>query len=277
MNFKKFAEGDYLETEAGSIFLRAIGSGPPLIVIHGGPGLDHTYLLSLTQIAKNRTLLFYDQPGCGEDKTDLSSVNAELVVDQLISLVKTINSDGNFGFLTHSWGSYVALAFLEKSNIKLHPSFVILANPCPLNRVKYDEVGERLLKRIPSDVMSKIGEVLASSDSDKGSKMMSLALPYYCGSDKNLPSLSFHYSEEAYNAVTQSLGNFHLTRAIDFLPQSTLLVYAERDYIQPGDTVELQSRATKIENLKDAGHFAFAEQPDKFNNLILSFLIDVTS
>ncbi|UXE63262.1 MAG: alpha/beta fold hydrolase [Woronichinia naegeliana WA131] len=161
MNFKKFAEGGYLETEIGSVFLRAIGSGPPLIVIHGGPGLDHTYLLPLRRIARNRTLIFYDQLGCGRDKTGSDEVSADSLIDQLVFLVQEIGASGDVGFLAHSWGSYVALSFLERSHIKLHPNFVILSNPCPINRVKYDEVGGRLLKRIPAEVMSKIGDVLS--------------------------------------------------------------------------------------------------------------------
>ena len=106
---------------------------------------------------------------------------------------------------------------------------------------------------------------------------MDIALPYYCGHDKDLPSLSFNYSENTYNAVTKSLGNFNLARAVELLPRATLLIYAERDYIKPSDTIELHRYALKIENLKDAGHFAFAEQPDSFNSLVVSFLLDIVS
>lgn len=44
-----------------------IGDGPkpPLLVQHGGPGIDHIYLISLQALAFERPVIFYDQLGCG--------------------------------------------------------------------------------------------------------------------------------------------------------------------------------------------------------------------
>jgi proline iminopeptidase len=30
---------------AGGLFCRDVGEGPPIVVVHGGPDFDHTYLL----------------------------------------------------------------------------------------------------------------------------------------------------------------------------------------------------------------------------------------
>jgi len=37
----------------------------PLIILHGGPGACHEYLLQLTDIASSRPIIFYDQIGNG--------------------------------------------------------------------------------------------------------------------------------------------------------------------------------------------------------------------
>ena len=46
---------------------------PPLLVLHGGPGAHHDYLLpqmlALTGADGGRELLFYDQRGGGRSKT----------------------------------------------------------------------------------------------------------------------------------------------------------------------------------------------------------------
>ena len=49
-----------------SIFVRRIGSGPPTVVLHGGPGAHHDYLLpGFDALAVGRELIYYDQRGGG--------------------------------------------------------------------------------------------------------------------------------------------------------------------------------------------------------------------
>lgn len=43
-----------------SLFVKVIGQGYPLVLMHGGPGLDHTTLLPLLPLADQFTLIFYD-------------------------------------------------------------------------------------------------------------------------------------------------------------------------------------------------------------------------
>ena len=55
-----------VDTELGPTFLRARGNGPAVLVFHGGPGFDHEPLLDgLTAADEDRTLVFFDQLGCG--------------------------------------------------------------------------------------------------------------------------------------------------------------------------------------------------------------------
>jgi proline iminopeptidase len=48
------------------LFVREIGDGHPIIVLHGGPDFDHTYLRpELHQLADSCRLIYYDQRGRG--------------------------------------------------------------------------------------------------------------------------------------------------------------------------------------------------------------------
>src|ERR1700749_3558283 len=42
------------------------GSGTPLLLLHGGPGAAHNYLLPLKPLADERPVILYDQLGCGK-------------------------------------------------------------------------------------------------------------------------------------------------------------------------------------------------------------------
>ena len=48
------------------LFVRRIGTGAPVVVLHGGPGAHHDYLLpGFDALAEGRELIYYDQRGGG--------------------------------------------------------------------------------------------------------------------------------------------------------------------------------------------------------------------
>ena len=49
-----------MQIRGASLFVQVIGQGYPLLLMHGGPGLDHTSLLALQPLADQCTLIFYD-------------------------------------------------------------------------------------------------------------------------------------------------------------------------------------------------------------------------
>ena len=61
-----------------SLFVKVIGHGYPLVLMHGGPGLDHTTLLDLQPLADRFTLIFYDHRCNGRSTgPDISSMTFE--------------------------------------------------------------------------------------------------------------------------------------------------------------------------------------------------------
>jgi len=60
-------ETGYADGPGGKVWWMRVGSGPgtPLLLLHGGPGAGHNYLLPLRALANERPVIFYDQLGCG--------------------------------------------------------------------------------------------------------------------------------------------------------------------------------------------------------------------
>ncbi|OBZ70473.1 L-amino acid amidase [Grifola frondosa] len=86
----------------------------PLIVVHGGPGLTHDYLLPISDLAHTAHIpvVFYDQLGNGRS-THLrwrppAFWSIDLFVDELANLVARLGVQDAFDVLGHSWGGRLA-------------------------------------------------------------------------------------------------------------------------------------------------------------------------
>jgi pimeloyl-ACP methyl ester carboxylesterase len=60
---------------SASLYARDIGKGPPIIVLHGGPDFDHSYLVpDLDRLADAYRLIYYDQRGRGRSRDGFRAV-----------------------------------------------------------------------------------------------------------------------------------------------------------------------------------------------------------
>jgi L-proline amide hydrolase len=84
----------------------------PLVVLHGGPGATHDYLLSLADLADGRAVVHYDQLGNGRSThypdrgADFWTV--DLFVRELHNLVDSLGIADRHHILGQSWGGFLA-------------------------------------------------------------------------------------------------------------------------------------------------------------------------
>ena len=94
-----------------SLFVEVVGHGYPLALMHGGPGLDHTTLLSLQPLADQFTLVFYDHRCNGRSQgADVSSMTWENLSDDADCLRQALGFE-KWAVLGHSFGGNVALEY----------------------------------------------------------------------------------------------------------------------------------------------------------------------
>ena len=72
------------------LFVSQEGKGVPLIVIHGGPGLNHRYFKPhLDPLAKKNKVIYYDQRACGQSTIPaVDSISMEFFVDDIEAIRK---------------------------------------------------------------------------------------------------------------------------------------------------------------------------------------------
>jgi proline iminopeptidase len=93
-----------------SLFVKVMGHGYPLVLMHGGPGLDYTTLSSLEPLADRFTLIFYDHRCNGRSTGAVESMTWENLTADADALRDTLGFD-EWAVLGHSFGGHVALEY----------------------------------------------------------------------------------------------------------------------------------------------------------------------
>lgn len=123
------------------LYTRRAGDGPPVVVLHGGPGAHHDYLLpQYDRLATGRELLYYDQRGGGrspvpretpvgwqEHVADLEAIRGVLGLERLT-------------LCGYSWGGLLALLYyLEHPERVERLALVSPASPTATYRRQFEE------------------------------------------------------------------------------------------------------------------------------------------
>lgn len=92
-----------------NINVEQVGSGLPLIVLHGGPGLDHSMFRPyLDSLGDEFRLLYVDERGQGRsERVDPTTLSLEVFARDVDLLAEALDLDG-FALLGHSFGAIIA-------------------------------------------------------------------------------------------------------------------------------------------------------------------------
>ncbi len=129
-----------IKVNGAEIYYKRMGSGEPLIIVHGGPGLDHTYMLpQLKSLAGNFELIFFDERGSGKsfDNLDTTKFNLKNMVKDIELLRNRLNLD-KVNILGHSWGAFLAMKYAI-DNSRFIKSLILVDPFSPLADVRAKE------------------------------------------------------------------------------------------------------------------------------------------
>lgn len=124
----------YVAVDGGRVWYRINGSRhfaegkTPLLVIHGGPGFSHHYLLTLLDLADERPVIFYDQLDSGNSDRpgDAANWTVERFVDEVDHVRNALGLD-RLVVLGSSWGGSVAASYAARQPPGL--AGLVLASP----------------------------------------------------------------------------------------------------------------------------------------------------
>ncbi len=91
-----------------------------VIVLHGGPAVQHEYLRpEFDALKESARVIYYDQRGCGKSDTATSYLWQEQISD-LRRVIKTVSKKGKVFLAGSSWGSLLAIlyAYAHSEDVK---------------------------------------------------------------------------------------------------------------------------------------------------------------
>jgi proline iminopeptidase len=111
LSAERLGRGTRMSIRDVSLFVQVVGCGYPVVLMHGGPGLDHWSLRPFRRLADRFTLVFYDHRCNGRSTgAPLESMSWENLTADADELRQRLGFD-RWAVLGHSFGGHVALEY----------------------------------------------------------------------------------------------------------------------------------------------------------------------
>jgi proline iminopeptidase len=255
-----------------------------LVVLHGGPGAHHDYLLpQLLELAQSRDCLFYDQRGGGRSKTDdRTPITWHTHVADLSAVLGELHH-GPLTLVGYSWGAMLAALYCVEAaagRAGPMPMRLVLINPAPLSRAWRAQFEAEFARRQNGPEVTALREALVASDLRERDpdayrqRTFELSVAGYFADPARARDLTpFRVTGRVQQSVWESLGEFDLAPALAGLSIPALVVHGRQDPI-PLASAEAAASALGAETvwLDDCGHVPYVEQPTALFAAVNAFL-----
>jgi proline iminopeptidase len=283
-------EEGFTTTPASPLYWAKYGrpNAPKLLVLHGGPGADHRYLLpQMLHLGETHDLLFYDQRGGGRSKADARiPITWETHVEDFSSIVEEFALDP-LSLVGYSWGAMLALLYAVEQRGNPHlraPDRMALISPAPLTKEYRRQFEAEFNRRQQSPEVQRMREELAASglrESDPEAhrqRAFELGVAGYFADPRNAKDLTpFRVMGRVQQSVWESLGDFNLIRDLKGIKIPSMVVCGRDDPIPLASSSEAASvLGTNLVVLDECGHVPYVEQPQRLFAALDPFLNEST-
>ena len=264
----------------------AESGGLQLVVLHGGPGAHHDYMLpQMLHLAERYDVLFYDQRGSGKSKVDGNEpIGWQTHVADLADIIREFKLDP-LSIVGYSWGGLLALLYSLESvsdkNVPA-PSRLVLIDPAPLARRYRKEFEAEFSRRQQSPELQRMRAELADSnvrETDPEAyrqRLFELGVAGYFAHPANARDLTpFRVTGRILDSVWNSLGDYDLLPKLDQIRRPTIIVHGRDDPIPLASSTEgAKAMNAKLIVLDDCGHVPYVEKPEQLFAAVDAFLAE---
>lgn len=287
---KYISEELMLTNNDATIYVKKEGKGENLVILHGGAGLDHTYLLpQFMELSNSCCLIFYDQRGTGRSTAKIDSVS--ITVDNFISDIEAIRKEldqKKINLLGHSWGGSLAIYYAIK-----HPEHVnslILLSSAPATSECSKEIWPNIEKNITEEDGIAL-ERLLESPNFKNSEVAEIELfkkilfraYFYNRQMSEYLNIDFCENTAKNGGMVQAIlwkelsGDWNLYEDLLKFDFPVLLIHGRNDPIPVNCIEEMHSHLpnSQLHIIENCGHFPYVEAKEETFKLISEFIDNI--
>jgi proline iminopeptidase len=250
----------------------------PLIAVHGGPGGSHEYLLPLTRLSEERTVILYDQLDCGS--SDKPGGPANWTVDRFVAELDALRAAleiDRFIVLGHSWGGLIAVEYAARRPAGLEGA--IFASPL-ISTARWAADRAAHKAALPADVqiaLDRHGSTGTASSPEYQAALGSLMKRHFCRLPEEPAEVTRLFrtlNTKLYRtlwgdsefACTGTLRGYDGSLLLPGITVPCLFVCGEYDVSTPAANRDFASLtpATKVSVIPGASHMPMFENPIAF-------------
>ena len=289
----------YVDANGVFIYYKAVGTGPILLVLHGGPGASHDYFLPyLLPLMRTRRLVFIDERGSGRSQKlqDPSGYTIENMVEDVEAVRKSLNL-GRVALLGHSYGGALAQAYALKYQQNL--TRLILASTWSSTK-KFNQAFVKMKEKMAPELRARIdaaekqglfghGKPYEKNRYTNDYEIAAWGEGYFPYLYQNRPDPNYDpvaagamawdlyrqmWGSDGEFVITGNLKSVEYTDRLATLTVPTLLLVGDHDEIDPELSRDMQAKieGSQLVVLPKAGHMTFVDQPDLFVKAVEEFL-----
>jgi proline iminopeptidase len=265
----------YAEVDHTRLFYERTGSGPPLLVMHGGLGLDHTYFRPwLDPLGAACELIYYDHRANGRSRAPAESITIEQLAADADRLLHHLGIE-RAAVIGHSYGGYTALQLALSFPDRV--SRLVLCDTAA-TAPDWEAAMERAAGLGASEeLLERAGQ--GFSDEAGAREWLEVMTPvYFPHSDPEIGRRVFadvRIELAADQRGTELLASFDPTPRLDEIEAPTLAIAGRDDFLYPPEDLEkLRAGITDAELvlIDGSGHLPFVEAQERFLDALRAFL-----
>jgi proline iminopeptidase len=279
----------YKEINGVNLFFKVVGTGEPILIVHGGPAMNHDYFLPhLTPLAKSYQLIFYDQRSSGRSyiPDDSSrSISHRIMVEDIEAIRKEFGIR-KLNLFAHSWGAKLAVNYALQ--YPRQAGVLILSNPVAFSH-DYDSAQRAVIAQKTNENDAQQRKRILESDAfrygDLGSYEALLRITYKTSFfdtlnvaklDIVLPDNFFQQNAHLMKGLYTDFKYYDLNYypQLKELRSPVLILHGRADNIPlaAGERLQASMKDAQLVVFDRSGHFPFIEENEKFTNTIGTFM-----